>query len=104
MPMLSDAGRAKRSRRPAKVPAPAFETAGEGVAFALGGTAKVTALPEGALWLAQTSTLIVSDLHLEKGTAAARSGHLLPPYDTRTTLMRISTLVSSLSPRTVISL
>jgi DNA ligase-associated metallophosphoesterase len=86
-----------------KAIAPAFEAAGEGVAFSLGQT-RVAALPEGALWLAQTGTLIVSDLHLEKGTAAARSGHLLPPYDTRTTLLRISTLISNLSPKAVISL
>jgi uncharacterized protein len=103
MPMLSDAARAKRPRRPAGGGAPAFEAAGEGVAFVLG-EAKVVALPEGALWLAQTRTLIVSDLHFEKGSAAVRSGNLLPPYDTRATLARLSALMASLSPKTVMSL
>ncbi len=38
----------------------------------------------GALWLPEHRTLVVSDLHLGKGSAyAARSGQFLPPYDTR---------------------
>ncbi len=41
----------------------------------------------GGIWLEAHRTLIVSDLHLEKGSAfAARSGQFLPPYDTRETL------------------
>ena len=31
-------------------------------------------------------TLLVADLHLEKGSAFAARGVLLPPYDTRATL------------------
>lgn len=65
---------------------------------------KVTLLTAGALWLAPTQTLIVSDLHLEKGSHYAARGSLLPPYDTRTTLRRIARLMKSLKPRQVISL
>ncbi len=48
--------------------------------------------------------LVVSDLHLEKGSSYAARGQMLPPYDTRATLQRIAALVDSLSPVTVISL
>ena len=40
----------------------------------------------GALWLATQRTLVVADLHLEKGSAYAARGQMLPPYDTRATL------------------
>lgn len=47
----------------------------------------------GALWWPATRTLIVADLHLEKGSAyAARSRQFLPPYDTRATLGRLEAL------------
>ena len=42
--------------------------------------------PLGALYLPDSATLVVSDLHLEKGAAYARRGMLLPPYDTALTL------------------
>ena len=40
----------------------------------------------GALWLPEPRLLVVSDLHLEKGSSFARRGMLLPPYDTGATL------------------
>ena len=40
-------------------------------------------LPSGALFLSGRSTLVVADLHLEKGSAFAARGQLLPPLDTR---------------------
>jgi uncharacterized protein len=41
----------------------------------------------GALfWPGQQSALIVADLHLEKGSAFARRGWLLPPHDSLETL------------------
>ncbi|HEY3916629.1 MAG TPA: ligase-associated DNA damage response endonuclease PdeM [Stellaceae bacterium] len=52
--------------------------------------------PSGALWWPAAATLVVADLHLEKGTSYARRGVLLPPYDTRTTLGR---LVQAIGPR-----
>lgn len=58
----------------------------------------------GALWLAAERTLVVTDLHLEKGSAYARRGQMLPPYDTRTTLARLTEVVTRLSPRRVIAL
>ena len=61
--------------------------------------------PLGALYWRAKETLIVSDLHFEKGSSfAARRGVLLPPYDTRTTLMRLEALVRRYQPSRVISL
>ena len=47
-------------------------------------------LPSGAAFLEAERTLICADLHLEKGSAFARRGQLLPPYDTRETLRRLT--------------
>ena len=58
----------------------------------------------GALWLAQERMLVVADLHLEKGSAYAARGQLLPPYDTRETLDRLEREVEALEPRTVVLL
>ncbi len=106
MALLSGANTQPRARlgtRAAHALKPAMETSGDGVSLRLGGL-RVTALPEGALWLAERELLVVSDLHLEKGTAFARGGHRLPPYDTRATLQRLAALMASLKPRTVVSL
>lgn len=60
--------------------------------------------PAGALiWPAQ-QLLVVADLHLEKGTAFARRGKLLPPYDTHATLSRLEALIHRWRPATVVSL
>ena len=40
----------------------------------------------GALYWPDESLLVVADLHLEKGSAFAARGVLLPPYDTAATL------------------
>lgn len=59
----------------------------------------------GGLWLAEHRTLIVSDLHLEKGSAyAARSGQFLPPYDTRETLACLHEAVARFDPARVVAL
>lgn len=58
----------------------------------------------GALWLAAPQTLVVADLHLEKGSAYAARGQLLPPYDTRETLRRLLGEVAALRPSRVIFL
>lgn len=58
----------------------------------------------GALWWGDAGVLVVSDLHLEKASAYASRGRMLPPYDTRATLMRVSALIERLCPTTVISL
>ena len=51
-----------------------------------------------------TQTLIVADLHFEKGSAFARSGQMLPPYDTRATLNRLQSVIERLKPHSVIAL
>lgn len=60
--------------------------------------------PSGAAWCAATRLLVVSDLHLETGSAFARRGTLLPPYDTAATLHRLAGLVDRLQPTTVVAL
>ena len=58
----------------------------------------------GALWWAAERTLVFADLHFEKGSSFARSGQLLPPYDTRSTLARISALARHYEPARIIAL
>ncbi len=60
--------------------------------------------PAGAAFFPASQTLVVSDLHFEKGSAFARRGVMLPPYDTRMTLKRLSTLVAHHAPSRVIAL
>ncbi len=64
----------------------------------------LAALPEGGLWWERARMLVVSDLHLEKGSSFAAAGQMLPPYDTAATLSRIEALAARLSPQTIISL
>lgn len=56
-----------------------------------------------ALWPA-TRTLIVADLHFEKGSAMAARGSPVPPYDTRETLQRLAFALRRHAPRRVIVL
>jgi DNA ligase-associated metallophosphoesterase len=60
--------------------------------------------PAGALYWPDERLLIVADLHLEKGSAFASRGVLLPPYDTATTLARLAQLVERYAPRFLIAL
>jgi DNA ligase-associated metallophosphoesterase len=60
--------------------------------------------PSGALWLAELGVLAVGDLHLEKGSAYAARGQLLPPFDTADTLARLEAEVEALSPRSLVLL
>ncbi len=46
--------------------------------------------PAGALYWPDERLLVVADLHLEKGSAFAARGVLLPPYDTAATLARLA--------------
>ena len=48
--------------------------------------------------------LIVADLHLEKGSAHAARGQLLPPYDTRETLMKLAAAIDRYEAEAVIAL
>ena len=58
----------------------------------------------GALYWPAERTLVFSDLHFEKGSAYARSGQMLPPYDTRETLARMEEQVARYAPARVIAL
>lgn len=58
----------------------------------------------GALFWQEQRLLIVSDLHLEKGSSYARRGVLLPPYDTLATLSRLTAVIARHDPRMVIAL
>ncbi len=58
----------------------------------------------GALFWEDERLLIVSDLHLEKGSSVAQRGVLLPPFDTAATLAQLGTVISRHDPRTVIAL
>lgn len=51
-----------------------------------------------------TNTLLCADLHLEKGSAFAARGQMLPPYDTRATLTRLAGAIARLKPACVIAL
>jgi DNA ligase-associated metallophosphoesterase len=66
--------------------------------------AEVALRASGALWLEAEGALVAADLHLEKGSAYAARGQMLPPYDTRETLRRLAAEVEALSPRTLIFL
>jgi len=58
----------------------------------------------GALWWQREAVLVVADLHLEKGSAIAGRGALVPPYDTAATLQRLARTIEDYRPRTVIAL
>lgn len=58
----------------------------------------------GAMWLPQHRTLIAADLHLEKGSAFAARGQMLPPYDSRATLDRLDAEIAALDPETIVLL
>src|ERR1700754_818859 len=58
----------------------------------------------GALFWEEQRLLVVSDLHLEKGSSFAARGVLLPPYDTVATLSRLASVIARHDPRMVIAL
>ena len=60
--------------------------------------------PSGALWLEAERTLVVADLHFEKGSAYAARGQLLPPYDTGETLRRLEAEIEAVRPARLVLL
>jgi len=58
----------------------------------------------GALFWVDERLLVVSDLHLEKGSSFATRRVLLPPYDTAATLAKLQAVIARHDPRTVIAL
>ncbi|MDP3258021.1 MAG: ligase-associated DNA damage response endonuclease PdeM [Bosea sp. (in: a-proteobacteria)] len=81
--------------------------AGDGAAteaaFLLG---RLVVVPDrsGALWLPEERTLVVADLHLEKGSSYARRGVFLPPYDSAATLASLAAAVTRHAPARIIAL
>jgi len=73
-------------------------------AFTLCGT-PLLALPSGALFLAGSRTLCVSDMHLGKAERMARRGGALqPPYEVRETLAKLEADIAATEPHTVVCL
>ena len=58
----------------------------------------------GTLFHEGERTLIVADLHLEKGSSFAERRSLLPPYDTAATLAKLAALIAHYAPRRVVAL
>ncbi len=58
----------------------------------------------GALYIPDHDTLLVADLHFEKGSSLARFGVIIPPFDTRSTLDALEDVVARVKPKTLISL
>lgn len=102
MTMLSGPIRRPPRRAPGFA-APPMEAAGPDVLIRIGAETAL-ATREGALYLPGPRALVVSDLHLEKGSAFAVRGQLLPPYDTRATLLRLEALIRRFAPRQIVSL
>jgi uncharacterized protein len=71
--------------------------------FGLAGVTFIADLSGALLWEAER-LLVVSDLHLEKGSSFAARGTLLPPFDTAATLSRLAAVIARHNPRTVIAL
>lgn len=84
-------------------PAPWSRSACGGLRCELNGE-PVLLRPSGALLVERFGTLVVSDLHFEKGSHYARKGQLLPPYDTDATLARLEAEVEALAPATLVFL
>jgi DNA ligase-associated metallophosphoesterase len=66
----------------------------------------VTLIPDlsGALFVPDYGTLLVADLHLEKGTSLAKRGVHLPPYDTRQSLRQLAAVIAASTPQRLIFL
>lgn len=54
--------------------------------------------PSGALYWPSEKLLVVSDLHLEKGSHFALKGLFLPPYDSHHTLLLLIEVMRQISP------
>ncbi|NNE24344.1 MAG: ligase-associated DNA damage response endonuclease PdeM [Rhizobiales bacterium] len=58
----------------------------------------------GALFVPDYSAVLVADLHFEKGSSRAHRGVHLPPYDTRSSLAALKTVLATYKPDRLISL
>jgi uncharacterized protein len=96
LPLPEQTIRVADPERFARAPAESAEIALAGVTL--------LADPAGALYWPDERLLAVADLHLEKGSAFAARGVLLPPYDTPSTLARLGRLIERYGPSVVIAL
>ncbi|MEM8626299.1 MAG: ligase-associated DNA damage response endonuclease PdeM [Pseudomonadota bacterium] len=60
--------------------------------------------PSGAAYWHEQRALLVADLHLEKGSAFAKRGMFLPPYDSAATLSRLAGAIARYRPAHVVAL
>ncbi len=60
--------------------------------------------PSGGLYWPARRTLVVADLHLEKGSAFAARRTLLPPYDSAASLAKLQGLIRKFAPARVVCL
>lgn len=56
---------------------------------------ELAALPQGALFWPARRALLLADLHLEKASWFAKSGQMLPPYDSIATLSDVTALATA---------
>lgn len=77
-------------------------TAGAALDFC---TEQILVDPSGCLLWPKEKLLVVSDLHLEKGSSfASKKGVFMPPYDTQATLEKLAICIEYWQPETVVSL
>ena len=57
--------------------------------------------PSGALYWPSQLSLLVADLHFEKGSSFHKTGQFLPPYDTHQTLEKLETVIKYFKPRRI---
>ncbi len=81
----------------------AYQDSAPETIIALGGIDFIADV-SGALFEPETRTLIVADCHFEKGSAFTRRGHVLPPFDTQDTLIRLEALTRRFRPKMIVSL
>jgi DNA ligase-associated metallophosphoesterase len=74
-----------------------------GLAVTIAGEACVLRC-SGAMHVVAHDVLIVADLHLEKGSAYAARGQMLPPYDSAATLARLEDEIAEVNPGRVVLL
>jgi len=61
--------------------------------------------PSGCMFWRDESLLVVSDLHLEKGSSfAAKKSVFMPPYDTQATLESLAIRIAQWDPKAIVSL
>ena len=58
----------------------------------------------GGVFIRNTKTLIISDLHFGKSLSMSRNGNFVPPYDIKETLVKLKKLVLKYNPSKIISL